>query len=140
PAEDGGLMRPGAGGAGPPKCPGNPREPCFNHRPGGFARVARAVGSINCRLWRDLLARVEAFMAAPTLPRDRPAFRAPLTAGDIAPSCALATPDGKSIDLGGDDIEGNTLVIAFWPRFDAYPVESPHAFLATEIHATIAER
>src|SRR5262249_62391113 len=74
-------------------------------------------------------------MAAPTLPRDRPAFRAPLTAGDIAPSCALATPDGKSIDLGGDDIAGNPLVIAFWPRFDADPVKAALASLATALPA-----
>jgi len=62
-------------------------------------------------------------MAAPTLSRDRPAFRAPLGAGDIAPRCVLATADGKSINLQGDDIAGNPLVIAFWPRFDAEPIQ-----------------
>jgi peroxiredoxin len=68
-------------------------------------------------------------MAAPTLPRDRPAFRAPLGVGDIVPPCVLATAEGKAINLQGDDIAGSPLVIAFWPRFDAEPVQMAMASL-----------
>jgi peroxiredoxin len=68
-------------------------------------------------------------MAAPILSRDRPAFRAPLGAGDIAPSCVLATANGKTIDPQGDDIAGSPLVVAFWPRFDADPVQTAMASL-----------
>jgi len=74
-------------------------------------------------------------MAAPTVSRDRPAFRAPLSAGDIAPACALATPEGATIDLQGDDIAGNPLVIAFWPRFDASEVTAASAALSDALRA-----
>lgn len=69
-------------------------------------------------------------MAAPTTSRDRPAFRAPLGAGDIAPPCVLATPEGKTVNLQGDDTAGSPIVIAFCPRFDADPVKAAIASLA----------
>jgi peroxiredoxin len=69
-------------------------------------------------------------MAVPNASRDRPAFRAPLSAGDIAPACALASPDGATIDLQGDDVAGNPLVVAFWPRLDAPEVAAAAAALA----------
>jgi peroxiredoxin len=72
-------------------------------------------------------------MAVPTIPRDRPAFRAPLGVGDIAPPCALSTLDGKTIDLKGDDVAGSPLVIAFWPRFDADAVKAAVASLAAAL-------
>lgn len=72
-------------------------------------------------------------MAAPTLSRDRPAFRAPLGVGDIAPPCALPTADGKTIDLLGDAIAGHPLVIAFWPRFDSEAVKAAMASLAAAL-------
>src|SRR5947207_2563234 len=72
-------------------------------------------------------------MAAPTLSRDQPAFRAPLGVGDIPPRCVLATADGKSINLQGDDIAGSPLVIAFWPRFDAEPVQMAMASLGAAL-------
>ena len=78
-------------------------------------------------------------MAAPTFQQDRPAFRAPLAVGDIAPSCALATPDGQTIDLRGDDVAGHPLVIAFWPRFDADPVKAALAVLEAALPALAAE-
>jgi peroxiredoxin len=78
-------------------------------------------------------------MAAPTLPRDRPAFRAPLAAGDIAPPCVLATPDGKSINLRSDDVSGYPLVIAFWPRFDADAIKAGMASLADALPALAGE-
>jgi peroxiredoxin len=74
-------------------------------------------------------------MAAPPGSRDRPAFRAPLSAGDIAPRCALATPEGTTIDLQGDDIAGNPLVIAFWPRFEAPEVMAAVTALAAAVPA-----
>jgi peroxiredoxin len=74
-------------------------------------------------------------MAAPTLSRDRPAFRAPLSMGDIAPPCVLATPEGQTIDLGGDDVAGSALVVAFWPRFDADAVKAAMASLTTVLPA-----
>ncbi|HXP73046.1 MAG TPA: redoxin domain-containing protein [Stellaceae bacterium] len=78
-------------------------------------------------------------MAAPTIPRDRPAFRAPLAAGDIAPPCALATPDGKTIDLRGDDVAGSPQVIAFWPRFDADAVREAGVSLGALLPALEGE-
>jgi peroxiredoxin len=74
-------------------------------------------------------------MVAPTLSRDRAAFRAPLGVGDIAPPCVLATPEGKTIDLRGDDVAGNPLVVAFWPRLDADAVQAAMASLASLLPA-----
>jgi len=78
-------------------------------------------------------------MAAPTLPRDRPAFRAPLAAGDVAPPCSLSTADGKIIDLRGDAVAGSPLVIAFWPRFDADAIKAGMASLAAALSSLEGE-
>jgi peroxiredoxin len=78
-------------------------------------------------------------MAAPTILRDRPAFRAPLGTGDIAPPCVLSTPDGKTIDLRGDDVAGSPLVVAFWPRFDAEAVKAAMASLSAVLPALETE-
>ena len=77
-------------------------------------------------------------MATPTLPRDRPAFRAPLAAGDIAPPCMLATADGTSVNLRGDDVSGYPMVIAFWPRFEADAVKAAMVSLAAALPALTA--
>src|SRR5258708_3951032 len=74
-------------------------------------------------------------MAAPTILRDRPAFRAPLGMGDIAPPCVLSPPEGKTIDLKGDDIAGSPLVVALWPRFDADAVKGAMASLSAVLPA-----
>lgn len=78
-------------------------------------------------------------MAAPTLSPDRPAFRAPLSAGDIAPPCVLATPEGKTIDLQGDQVAGTPRVVAFWPRFDADAVKAAAASLGAALPALESE-
>jgi peroxiredoxin len=46
-----------------------------------------------------------------------PLLRPPLAAGDIAPVCVLPALDGGIIDLRGDDIAGNPVVILFCPKF-----------------------
>jgi len=71
--------------------------------------------------------------------RDRPAFRAPLGIGDIAPPCVLATPEGKTIDLRGDDVAGSPLVVMFWPRFDVDGVKAAMASLAAALPALESE-
>jgi hypothetical protein len=53
-------------------------------------------------------------MRAPV--RQRPAFE-PVIAGDIAPRCVLSALDGVTVDLYGDEIAGNPIVIVFCPRF-----------------------
>jgi peroxiredoxin len=78
-------------------------------------------------------------MAAPTLSRAGPAFRAPLGMGDVAPPCVLTTPDGKTIDLRGDDVAGSPLVIAFWPRFESDAVKAAAASLAATLSAFESE-
>jgi peroxiredoxin len=78
-------------------------------------------------------------MAGPTFSRDRPAFLAPLSVGDIAPPCVLATPEGKTIDLSGDDLAGSPLVLAFWPRFDADRMTAAMASLAAALPALESE-
>ncbi|MGH7126316.1 MAG: redoxin domain-containing protein [Stellaceae bacterium] len=78
-------------------------------------------------------------MAVPTLPRDRPAFRAPLAVGDIAPPCALSTPGGETVDLRGDAVAGHPLVLAFWPRFNTDAVKSAMAALAAALPALEVE-
>ena len=72
-------------------------------------------------------------MAVPSLPSNQPAFRAPLSAGDIAPPCALSTAEGNIINLQGDDIAGHPVVVAFWPRFDAEAVKTAVASLAAAL-------
>jgi peroxiredoxin len=78
-------------------------------------------------------------MAAPTISRDRSQFRPPLGVGDIAPPCGLATTDGRTIDLRGDEVAGNPVVVAFWPRFDTDAVRSAAASLSAQLPALQAE-
>jgi peroxiredoxin len=47
------------------------------------------------------------------------ALKAPLAAGDIAPDCKLKDAAGTVVDLRGDDIAGNSVVLVFCPRFTA---------------------
>ena len=78
-------------------------------------------------------------MTAPTPSRDRPMFRAPLAVGDVAPPCALKTATGGTVDLGADEVIGNPLVVAFWPRFDAEAVRSAVAALTAALPALSAQ-
>src|SRR5579864_1399933 len=61
-------------------------------------------------------------MARKSEPITRPAFRASLAVGDIAPPCQLASVDDRAIDIRGDDVAGYPVVLAFCPRFDAAAV------------------
>jgi peroxiredoxin len=56
-------------------------------------------------------------MAAAPPTAARPLFKAPLAVGDIAPDCVLKTLEGEVVDLRGDTIAGNPLVIVFCPQF-----------------------
>jgi peroxiredoxin len=78
-------------------------------------------------------------MALPTSSRDRPAFRAPLAVGDIAPSCVLPSRDGGTVDLRGDEVAGRPLVLVFWPRLDADALAAAATALA-EGHAALAQQ
>ena len=53
----------------------------------------------------------------PTPPRTQ--FNAPLSAGDIAPDCALKSLGGDVVDLRGDAVAGHPMVVLFCPRFTA---------------------
>ena len=77
-------------------------------------------------------------MTAPTAPRDRPMFRPPLAAGDLAPPLTLKTAAGESVDLGADAVVGNPMVVAFWPRLDAAPVASAVASMTAALPALSA--
>jgi len=59
-----------------------------------------------------------------------PSLRAPLAVGDIAPPCSLATLDGRTVDIRGDEIAGHPLLLAFCPRFDADAVRAMLSALA----------
>ena len=49
-------------------------------------------------------------------PREGPVAPA-LSAGDIAPPCALPAPDGRIVDLRADAVAGNPIVLVFCPQF-----------------------
>jgi len=51
----------------------------------------------------------------PTSPRTQ--FNAPLSAGDIAPDCALKSLGGEIVDLRGDAVAGHPMAVLFCPRF-----------------------
>ena len=70
-------------------------------------------------------------MARKSEPITRPAFRATLAVGDIAPPCQLASLDDRTIDIRGDDVSGHPVVLAFCPRFDTPAVTSMLAELAS---------
>ena len=57
-------------------------------------------------------------MVRPTEPISRPAFRASLAVGDIAPPCRLVGLDERHVDIRGDDVAGHPVLLAFCPRFD----------------------
>jgi peroxiredoxin len=56
-------------------------------------------------------------MAAAPSGDSRAPLRMSLGVGDIAPACVLPDRDGTIVDLRGDAIAGNPLVIVFCPRF-----------------------
>jgi peroxiredoxin len=68
-------------------------------------------------------------MPTPEANRHRPAFE-PVVAGDIAPRCVLSALDGVTVDLYGDEIAGNPIVIVFCPRFTPAVAEALAGFRA----------
>ncbi len=52
-------------------------------------------------------------------PTSRTQFNAPLSAGDIAPDCALKSLGGEIVDLRGDAVAGHPMAVLFCPRFTA---------------------
>jgi peroxiredoxin/predicted 2-oxoglutarate/Fe(II)-dependent dioxygenase YbiX len=71
--------------------------------------------------------RWEPAMPAPEVNRHRPAFE-PVIAGDIAPQCVLPALDGNTVDLYGDEIAGNPIVMVFCPRFSPAVAEALAGF------------
>jgi peroxiredoxin len=69
-------------------------------------------------------------MALPSAPSARPALKAPLAVGDIAPEVALRALDGATIDLRGDTIAGNPIVLLFCPKFTGAVAEMAAGFRA----------
>jgi peroxiredoxin len=63
----------------------------------------------------------------------RPELRSPLLAGGIAPECVLPNLQGATIDLRGDSVAGNTIVLVFYPKFNT---AARNTFAA--IHANLA--
>jgi peroxiredoxin len=57
-----------------------------------------------------------------------PLFTPPLAVGDIAPDCAVKALGGDIIDLRGDAIAGQPLVLVFCPRFSAAVVAALEGF------------
>src|SRR6185437_875702 len=77
-----------------------------------------------CRAERDLLATAAVIsrgrpMALPSTPIARPTLKAPLAVGDIAPEVVLRAVDGATIELNGDTMAGNVIIVLFCPRFSA---------------------
>lgn len=60
----------------------------------------------------------------------RPLFKAPLAPGDIAPPCLLRSLDGAEVDLAGDAIAGNPVVLLFCPKFTPAVAEALAGFRA----------
>jgi peroxiredoxin len=52
-----------------------------------------------------------------------------LSAGDIAPPCALPALDGTIVDIRADTIAGNPIILLFCPRFCAATTEAITAFV-----------
>ena len=59
-------------------------------------------------------------------------LRPQLSAGDIAPRCALPALDGGNVDLRADAIAGNPIVIIFCPKFLPAITEAVAALNATQ--------
>ena len=57
--------------------------------------------------------------------------RPPLSAGDIAPPCALPALDGAKIDIRSDTVAGNPIVLLFCPKFAPAVAEAVAAVSAT---------
>ena len=63
-------------------------------------------------------------MTLPTIPIARSTLKAPLAVGDIAPEVVLRAVDGSTVELNGDSMAGNTIVVLFCPRFTAPVTEA----------------
>src|SRR6185437_14019491 len=89
-----------------------------------------------CRAERDLLATAAVIsrgrpMALPSTPIARPTLKAPLAVGDIAPEVVLRAVDGATIELNGDTMAGNVIIVLFCPRFSAGVGEAVAALRAS---------
>jgi peroxiredoxin len=76
-------------------------------------------------------------MALPSIPIARPLLKAPLAVGDIAPEVVLRAVDGSTVELNGDTMAGNTIVVLFCPRFTGAVAEAIAA-LRTSVAAFAA--
>jgi peroxiredoxin len=76
-------------------------------------------------------------MALPSTPIARPLLKAPLAVGDIAPEVVLRAVDGSTVELNGDTMAGNTIVVLFCPRFTGAVAEAIAA-LRTSVAAFAA--
>ncbi|HET7593796.1 MAG TPA: redoxin domain-containing protein [Stellaceae bacterium] len=71
-------------------------------------------------------------MALPSSPIARPLLKAPLAVGDIAPDVVLRALDGATVELNGDTMAGNPIVILFCPKFTGAVVEAIAALRADD--------
>ena len=70
--------------------------------------------------------------AEPASHRKESDLRPPLSAGDIAPACALPALDGATVDIRADAIAGNPIVILFCPKFPPAIIEAVAAMSAAQ--------
>src|SRR5579862_3906579 len=61
-----------------------------------------------------------------------------LSAGDIAPSCALPSLDQRIVDIYADDVAGNPVVLLFCPKFSESTAASVAALVAAHESFTAA--
>src|SRR6185437_49450 len=73
-------------------------------------------------------------MTARRSTQPNPGLRPPLATGDIAPQCVLPDSDGELVNLRGDRVAGNPIVVVFCPRFTP-AAEAALASLAAHLPA-----
>ena len=78
--------------------------------------------------------RTEIDMTALRSRQANPGLRPPLAAGDIAPQCVLPDSDAELVNLRGDRVAGNPIVVVFCPRFTP-AAEAALASLAAQLPA-----
>ena len=61
-----------------------------------------------------------------------------LSAGDIAPQCALPALDGRNVDIRADDIAGNPIVLLFCPRFSEAVADAMAGVVAAQQYFSAA--
>jgi peroxiredoxin len=68
----------------------------------------------------------------------QPPASPPLSAGDIAPACALPSLDQRIVDVRSDDIAGNPVVLLFCPKFSESTATTLAALVAAHSSFTDA--